>query len=617
MYAQQVILHNYGPIERLDLEFPFSGDLPKPVVFVGENGSGKSILLSHIVNGLLSAKSVAYPETPEVDPFKVYKLRSGLYITSDRDYYFAQVSFEDGHFVSELRARTAKDDYAAVPIGIRGTVADELWNAMQGTDFESYKSSFVRDNPLNPGSISTKALRKFADNCILYFPPDRFEEPAWLNERHLTARAQLTVAEHMAGHTVRKVIAKSPLLENQNWLFDVIYDRAAFEIRTTNMNLPLENSNTSIPLPIFAGYGGDATETFQAAIQITRAITQAPDVQFNIGKRGNRAVGLELAEGTMVPNIFQLSSGEVSLLNLFLSVLRDFDMCDVPFSGVNDIRGIVVVDEIDLHLHASHQYEILPKLIRMFPKVQFIITTHSPLFVLGMEDQFGAEGFALYRLPRGEQIEPEEFSEFSQAYQSFAKTRRFWDHMHEMLEGARKPVVFLEGKTDEAYLQKAAELFGKEGVLAGLDLRDGGGKGNLDKIWKNLKPPLTDIVQQQVMLLYDADTNKTPEDRGKILKRVVHAHPENPIATGIENLFGRETLERALSYRKDFIDVVDAHSRQVGGRKENVPEVWGVNADQKTNLCNWLCDNGTPEDFKGFHGVFELLEELEYATTNS
>ena len=75
MYTKRVQIVNYGPIDRLDITLPFEGDSPKPVLLVGENGSGKSILLSHIVNGLVSAKDVAYPETPEVETGRVYKLR--------------------------------------------------------------------------------------------------------------------------------------------------------------------------------------------------------------------------------------------------------------------------------------------------------------------------------------------------------------------------------------------------------------------------------------------------------------------------------------------------------------------------------------------------------------
>ena len=51
MYTTRIRVTNYGPIDQLDINFPYSDDTPKPVVLVGQNGSGKSILLSHIVNG--------------------------------------------------------------------------------------------------------------------------------------------------------------------------------------------------------------------------------------------------------------------------------------------------------------------------------------------------------------------------------------------------------------------------------------------------------------------------------------------------------------------------------------------------------------------------------------
>lgn len=46
-----------------------------------------------------------------------------------------------------------------------------------------------------------------------------------------------------------------------------------------------------------------------------------------------------------------------------------------------DLHGIVIIDEIEIHLHVSLQRLILPFLIESFPKIQFILTTHSP-FVL-------------------------------------------------------------------------------------------------------------------------------------------------------------------------------------------------------------------------------------------
>ncbi len=51
MYLKKIILENVGPIENLEFMPQFSGEgNPKPIIVVGENGSGKSIFLSHIVN---------------------------------------------------------------------------------------------------------------------------------------------------------------------------------------------------------------------------------------------------------------------------------------------------------------------------------------------------------------------------------------------------------------------------------------------------------------------------------------------------------------------------------------------------------------------------------------
>lgn len=58
-------------------------------------------------------------------------------------------------------------------------------------------------------------------------------------------------------------------------------------------------------------------------------------------------------------------------------------------SGVADplnANGIVMIDEIDLHLHPKLQREILHKLTAIFPNVQFIVSTHSPNVILGALD---------------------------------------------------------------------------------------------------------------------------------------------------------------------------------------------------------------------------------------
>ena len=41
-----------------------------------------------------------------------------------------------------------------------------------------------------------------------------------------------------------------------------------------------------------------------------------------------------------------------------------------------------------------------------------------------------------------------------------------------------------------------------------------------------------------------------------------------------------------------------------------ITKKYDVNKDEKGNLCNWLCEVGTIEDFKNFDKVFEILEDF-------
>ena len=62
-------------------------------------------------------------------------------------------------------------------------------------------------------------------------------------------------------------------------------------------------------------------------------------------------------------------------------------------------EGIVLIDEIETHLHLQLQKAILPLLTRLFPKIQFIVTTHSP-FVLNSIDSatvYDLENFTLIK----------------------------------------------------------------------------------------------------------------------------------------------------------------------------------------------------------------------------
>lgn len=78
-----------------------------------------------------------------------------------------------------------------------------------------------------------------------------------------------------------------------------------------------------------------------------------------------------------------LSSGYSSILSIYADLLMKVELRDIP---ADQMAGIVLIDEIDAHLHVSIQRKIFSFFANAFPKIQFIITTHSPFVVQSVND---------------------------------------------------------------------------------------------------------------------------------------------------------------------------------------------------------------------------------------
>ena len=81
----------------------------------------------------------------------------------------------------------------------------------------------------------------------------------------------------------------------------------------------------------------------------------------------------------------KLPAGYKRLFNIVLDLAyRSYILSD---RATTDIPGLVIIDEIDLHLHPSLEQIVLDCLKRTFPSVQFIVSTHSPLVLTDIETQ--------------------------------------------------------------------------------------------------------------------------------------------------------------------------------------------------------------------------------------
>ena len=81
--------------------------------------------------------------------------------------------------------------------------------------------------------------------------------------------------------------------------------------------------------------------------------------------------------------IEQLSEGYKIVIAMVADLAARMAEANPGMDNPLEASGIVLVDEIDLHLHPQWQREIILQLTTVFKNIQFIVTTHSPIIVMG------------------------------------------------------------------------------------------------------------------------------------------------------------------------------------------------------------------------------------------
>jgi energy-coupling factor transporter ATP-binding protein EcfA2 len=81
----------------------------------------------------------------------------------------------------------------------------------------------------------------------------------------------------------------------------------------------------------------------------------------------------------------QLSDGEKRLFSLFVDITRQLSLKAPNPNGFKNIPAVILIDEIDVHLHPKWQRRIVPALEDLFPACQFIATPHSPFVIQAVD----------------------------------------------------------------------------------------------------------------------------------------------------------------------------------------------------------------------------------------
>jgi len=97
--------------------------------------------------------------------------------------------------------------------------------------------------------------------------------------------------------------------------------------------------------------------------------------------------GVEFLEKGAVVTFEHLSAGYKSVIIIICDLLSRLSHNQAYVQELQEFRGIVLIDEVELHLHPKWQYDFMKKLRDIFPLIQFIVTTHSNIVILGASEE--------------------------------------------------------------------------------------------------------------------------------------------------------------------------------------------------------------------------------------
>ena len=523
MYLHEIFLQNTGPISECHVKphFDEAGN-PLPIVIVGPNGSGKTIFLSYIVDALVEFTKVVFRDTVDIDssgttPY--FRFIQPAAIRSGQRFSLSLLHFRANgnnlHYCEKSGLLDAKSYSPSIK-----SVFTRVWNwAKEGNHKHISANEKIVETEMRNGAHA-------------FFPSSRHEDPDWLNPKSLKTHPTSS-SPRFNSQLDKPIWIETCAEENVSWVLDIFVD-SLFDLdelrEYSNFvdTLQQKNMEQQIEIPLMVPptiwrivmNKPDFMQARQDVEQILKKILQDETVKLMLNFRniGSSRISIKMRDGRIIPTLQSLSAGQSQLFHLFATIIRYGERAEFKKSvNLSQITGLVVIDEIDANLHPTLQHDVLPELISLFPKVQFIVSSHSPLFLLGMEQRFGAEKVTILELPEAKRISSERYSEFGKAFEYYQSTERFGEEIKQRFAAGTRPLVLTEGSLDPRYIQAALARLEQRELLNAFDIdfvgmedekgtHYGGDKGL--NHFRNIYAANSSLFHRPILLLYDCDTQK-------------------------------------------------------------------------------------------------------------
>lgn len=410
MKIKQLHLRNYGRFEDLTIDFAPTEDRASNVtVIVGNNGAGKSQILQALATGLSWFVNGLKNESDgfEVEKKFIKNSKNDVFVGLTADFeYFNYPSISNGDKFTHWQIMNVHDG--------RNTSFDKNTNKLKNTIAKYRKQLTTSDNldlplivfyPVERSTIGKSKADILSSEfnqfdayfaCVDGVGIDFYDFFKWFRQQEDIENEMLRfTADHINNQVERHYEAKQKIDEIL-MKYEELISKFAIQEDTANFielqkQLEILKQQREKNEAILKDSENLKNMSAHEKLHLLSLLSTRNAISYFTGFRNIKIT--RQGTPTMIVekdgeelDVNQLSQGEKSLLALVGDIARRLAILNPSLDDPLQGEGVVMIDEVDLHLHPKWQHDLIDKLVRTFPKVQFILTTHSPHIVSDRQD---------------------------------------------------------------------------------------------------------------------------------------------------------------------------------------------------------------------------------------
>ena len=538
IHLEKAIFVNRAPFDKLVLDFSEN----EIAVLSAVNGRGKTTILSHIVDAFYEMAKPYFSNEFKDNKNALYRVSGDIYNLDTTQPSFVYLRF---------KTIEGTIDY----IDIRNNCTEQQYNEAIAIEnkipFDEIKPTLEKSGHVKKFSSNfnlNMAENTFYNNILTYFPSYRFEMPGYLNESY-KVKLNFKKQTRFSGHLINPIEVVSGLSQLANWIMDIVLD---LQYSTSNELIIKQNMDEIVTQALISKIEGP--------------------LRLGIGPRGYGSTRIQIVQDTIenqqstpkmiYPSIFNLSSGESAIICLFGELLRQADNNKNNIL-LNEITGIVLIDEIDKHLHIKLQKEILPNIFNLFPNVQFIVSSHSPFLSMGLAEVVQERSKIIDLDNLGISNDPTTNELYTEVYNMMiSENERFkemYQSINSQIEITKNLQIVTEGKNTE-HIKKAIQILDSS-LISEVQIINGAENNSGDQQLKNAFDIMSKATHaSKFLFVWDCDSINVADkvlETSNFKKFCFEKNDNNTKAKkGIENLYSEDlfidgvynTKEKPIDY---------------------------------------------------------------------